>query len=688
VYGDNTTETQNNINICAVADTITRTDLDTYTTLAGYTTRLKAAGGMDDYLITRKNIYLEALNTIFNTNPDIILATLKYNMYYYNLVVYNVAIQYGLVKIQNERITPSSPAITTTTCVISDVSSGYKTTSEYLYGKIPITVAGQSAATLTNTTTLKFTFTSGNLASVKIANNSGIDITSGNWYNGTILAMPTFSKAATYLSTSTSTDALTITMPFEINKIFISPTDYNLTPNHFTASGTIPTSQIILYTINLTQLAIQADAGTNGSGPYAKIDSRGKIVSLDGFNDSLVNRNTYVVAPNITLSKTGENILLATDIIFKATDLSQYNTDFGKKNINLYSCTYNSTATIYASLPVLKPEYGITCPYGYDETPQALYKKTLTESGGSTYNINDSLSKLIENVTILSNELQESKQYRNTITKLSTTTTNNINTSNKFYDNQQDLNKTINEYNGELEIYNNISFYYKLVVAFAILLTIIIIIIFTTKTIDNNSKISVYAIIIVMIIIAFIIYKQYSGVKEGFTAIYYDSTRHNLASSVTFVAISNANSINNYKLAVGNFINKVLLSLTNNNIGESLNSSLTYIKKLSVVKNEKAEIYKIKKMNLMNSIEILKKNANFYYYMIIAISFSIIILNIGLILYLLNSAMIMQIIILCAVLFIILTYYISYYIHKSTRLAENKNYWSNYNPSSSTFNNL
>jgi hypothetical protein len=59
-------------------------------------------------------------------------------MYYYNLVVYNVAIQYGLVKIQNERITPSSPTITTATCVLSDVSSGYKTTSEYLYGKIPL----------------------------------------------------------------------------------------------------------------------------------------------------------------------------------------------------------------------------------------------------------------------------------------------------------------------------------------------------------------------------------------------------------------------------------------------------------------------------------------------------------------------------------------------------------------------
>ena len=305
-------------------------------------------------------------------------------------------------------------------------------------------------------------------------------------------------------------------------------------------------------------------------------------------------------------------------------------------------------------------------------------------TGTVTTDINIDLEYLIYNVKTLSDELNNSKQYANTIDKLSTTSSNNINTSKNFYDKQQDLNKTINDYNGELENFNNISFYYKLVIAFSILLTIIILVIFGTKSIDNNSKISVYVIIIVLIIIAFIIYKQYSGVKEGFTIIYKDSETPNLASAITYTAIVETKSINTYKLAVEKLINKVILSLTNSNIGEKLNSSLTYIKKLSVIKNEKAEIYKIKNMNLMNSIEILKKNANFYYYMIIAISFSIIILNIGLILYLLNSAMIMQIIILCAVLFIILTYYISYYIHKSTRLAENKNYWSNYNPSSST----
>ena len=190
----------------------------------------------------------------------------------------------------------------------------------------------------------------------------------------------------------------------------------------------------------------------------------------------------------------------------------------------------------------------------------------------------------------------------------------NTNTSTNFYNNQQDLIKTINEYNGELENFNNISFYYKLVVAFALLLLIIIIFIFGTNRIDNNSKISVYVIIIVMIIIAFILYKQFSVVKEGFTII------RSKSSSITGSALTDAipkTIINKYKITVERYINNLILSLTNSNIATNLNSSLTYIKKISVIKNEKAEIYKIKKMNLMNSIEILKKNAKFYYYMII-----------------------------------------------------------------------
>ena len=119
-----------------------------------------------------------------------------------------------------------------------------------------------------------------------------------------------------------------------------------------------------------------------------------------------------------------------------------------------------------------------------------------------------------------------------------------------------------------------------------------------------------------------------------------------------------------------------------------MSSSLTYIKRISSIKNDKAEYYKVKKMNLINSMEVLKKTSNYYYYIIILIAFSIIIFNIGIILYLLSPNNIIPILILCLIPFIILIYYVSFQIHKSTRLAENKNYWANYNPSDNTLKNL
>jgi hypothetical protein len=259
----------------------------------------------------------------------------------------------------------------------------------------------------------------------------------------------------------------------------------------------------------------------------------------------------------------------------------------------------------------------------------------------------------------------------------------NKTSSDNYYNQQFELNKIINDYNGELENYNNISFYYKVVIAFGIILLLLIAFIFNYSGIDNNAKISIYGILIIMIIVAFIAYKQYAGVKEGFSVI--------LARDDTFTAnkaLASSINLTKYKSNIDKYINKLLILLTNNNINGNMQSSLNYIKKLSSIKNDKAEYYKVKKMNLINSIEVLKKNANFYYYMIILIAGSIMIFNFALILYLLNPNMIIQIIIFCVIPFIVLIYYISYQIHKSTRLAENKNYWANYNPSKTTLNDL
>ena len=57
-----------------------------------------------DYKIQRIFLYLEVFNKVLNTDFKALLPTLKYYMYFYNVLVYNVAIQYEYFDLQNKRI--------------------------------------------------------------------------------------------------------------------------------------------------------------------------------------------------------------------------------------------------------------------------------------------------------------------------------------------------------------------------------------------------------------------------------------------------------------------------------------------------------------------------------------------------------------------------------------------------------
>lgn len=517
---------------------------------------------LNNYKYQRALIYLEALNIILNTDSTIILSTLKYHMHYYNLVVYNASILYGLVKIHNDRyLIPSAtelPVATANNCYTYDLAATNTYTAEANTGTTIVnlvTPAGAGGAERVGNDKYTATITAGVLISLALISVSADD------------SYPT--SVPTQIRAFTGQDNLVIT-------------------THATLTVTKVSNKIT---------AISIGSGGTGYQPTTCIagKSSGKLYTIDP-----VATNTVV----------------------------------------------DSTLTL----------------------------------------ISDDITYITSNITTISSLLKSPNDFTSTTSNIIKTSTHNENTSQNFYKNQLDLNETINEYNGELENFNNISFYYKLIIAFAILLILIILFIFATNNIDKNSKISIYVIIIIMIIIAIVVYNQKSDIKENFTTIY-EPAKTLTVKTFSGTMITNAN-VNNYKLATDKYITNLTLSLTNNNIANNLGNSLTYIQKLSVIKNEKAEIYKIKKINLMNSIEILKKNSNFYYNIILLIAISIIILNIGLILFLISPTMIIQIIIVCFIPFIILVYYISYNIQKSTRLAENKNYWSNYNPSSTTLSDL
>jgi hypothetical protein len=119
-----------------------------------------------------------------------------------------------------------------------------------------------------------------------------------------------------------------------------------------------------------------------------------------------------------------------------------------------------------------------------------------------------------------------------------------------------------------------------------------------------------------------------------------------------------------------NLLNEFRNTLKSNNINN-------YISEY----NKKLEYYKTKSVDLFNGIEILKKTnmQNYYIILIIYIAFIFILLGfIGLILY---PTKFYTIIISIGILFLITLILIIIKIHKINNMSSNKNYWSNLNPS-------
>jgi hypothetical protein len=565
--------------------TFTAAKIDSAILKTSYDGLVTLLANKPDYTDQRTFIYLEALNIILNTDSAIILSTLKFHMHYYNLVVYNASILYGLVKIQNDRYLISD---TTATHSVLPTRSCYEYTENT-----------KSYALKPNTGTME----------VYLVKDSGTPVTGSPVYIATIDAGKVTDVA---IKSGTDTTVYTGAVPNKIIKknYRAGDTDY------YSSEAAIV---VTLY-----------NSGEQASNPAHK---EGTIKSI-GFPSGAVESGTGYTPTTCDTSANNANV---------------------------------KTGPIYT-------------------IAAKVVSASLTTSLDNI--INDTIN-ITKNITTISDLLKSPNAFTDVANKITTVSTKNSNTSADFYLKQTDLNKTINEYNGELEKFNIISFYYKIILAFSILLFIVIVFIFGSTSIDKNSKISIYIIIVIMILIAIIIYNQYSDVKEGFTTIYKpeaELTSNDFSAAINGFTLKT--NITTYKLEMEKYITNLTLSLTNNNIANNITDSLEYIKKLSIVKNEKTELYKIKKMNLMNAIEILKKNSNFYYYIIIFIAFCLIILTIGLILFLISPAMIIQILIICFIPFIILVYYISYNIQKSTRLAENKKYWADYNPSSTTLSDL
>ena len=113
-----------------------------------------------------------------------------------------------------------------------------------------------------------------------------------------------------------------------------------------------------------------------------------------------------------------------------------------------------------------------------------------------------------------------------------------------------------------------------------------------------------------------------------------------------------------------------------------------YLKNLYIEKKRKSDLYRLKRINLVNLIETLKKEVIYLFNIILIIFLIIIILLIALILYVNIPDSIIFIITFVIIASFLVIYYFIIMIIQPTRLIANKNYWSNNNPSNKTINKL
>jgi hypothetical protein len=231
------------------------------------------------------------------------------------------------------------------------------------------------------------------------------------------------------------------------------------------------------------------------------------------------------------------------------------------------------------------------------------------------------------------------------------------------------LNNTINKYNIELKKYTNNIWYYRKIIIFGFILLMIIVIIFNIKSIDNYIK----ALILLFILLILIIYYKNNIIQEDFTVCLDKSNN---------IQENNYYDNRNYYIALDKYLYYIEY-LSSYNVPDILqnNTIQNLLNKITIIKQNKKELYKLKTMSLESSIDLFNKNINSYYYHTVCVLFNIFIIFISIILYLLLPNIIIFIIILIVISIFISIYYTQYNIHRTTRIDEKKYYWAYLNPS-------
>ena len=273
----------------------------------------------------------------------------------------------------------------------------------------------------------------------------------------------------------------------------------------------------------------------------------------------------------------------------------------------------------------------------------------------------------------------------------------------EYSDYQTDVNYKVRIYNENLKKFKQIKNYANYIIYFLILLIILTLVLSIVSFLSSNVKFTYYVIsIIVLSILIALYYNNFKNthLNEKFTdyssniinptsnscntsIITYNSQKNSDREVHAFIINRLGITLNNYYNIINTFNDKYrtyIISFgtdvfTRNNDEILYNIYLTSVKEI--------DLYKIKKIELANSIEIIKRQIIYLFNLILFISLFTIILILGLLLYSIVPSMMASVISLCIILLIIVITYFGFVLSYPTRLIADKNYWAVHNPSKS-----
>ena len=324
----------------------------------------------------------------------------------------------------------------------------------------------------------------------------------------------------------------------------------------------------------------------------------------------------------------------------------------------------------------------------------------------SEYNFNLNLNDIYgfnENLKYDINAVIKSKNDKNISDKNIINTYKDKLDFKDFNNNMQYFEDISNKYKNEWKIYNNGLYYYRILLIISIILFLLIIII-SNININVNFIILIFIIKIILILcLILFIYKkpnkehftsgsQLSALQKDYYSTYiltinndyniktlnglvlYELSDESMKTLRSKLSVSNDNFFNEKnKNKINDYFKNAKNLLEQSNADNILNDF-----------NEKLQYYKVKSIDLYNNIELLKNTNVLNYYIILIIYVGFIFLIIGAICLILYPNKLYLIIISLTIIFIITLIILLIKMHKNTNMDNDKNYWSNFNPSDST----